>query len=83
MQSELGLSDQQTKELKVVFDKSNTQREELKAKYPELEQAKIEMKANKEETDKQLKAVLTAQQHSKLQERRPKMGHRKGCADCN
>ncbi len=83
MQSELGLSDQQTKELKVVFDKSNTQREELKAKYPELEQAKIEMKANKEETDKQLKAVLTAEQYSKLQERGPKMGHRKGCEDCN
>ena len=45
---------------------------QLKAKYPELEKAKAEMKTLHQETDSQMKKVLTPEQFKKYQQHKPK-----------
>ena len=77
MKTNLDLTDSQVTELTQIFEQKQAQREEIQAKYPELTNAKKEMKLNREDTQKQLESVLTPEQFKMMNERGPKNG--KGC----
>lgn len=78
MKENLNLTSKQEAELKAVFEDSATKRKEIKSKYPELEEAKKQMKTLKKDMKAQLKEVLTDEQYEQWESSRKKGHGKKG-----
>ena len=80
MKSKIELTASQEKELLQLFNELESELNAIKAKYPELDDAKAEMKALRQETDTEMKKVLTPEQLGKYKQHKNggKKGNKKG-----
>lgn len=76
MKKELDLTTDQVTEINVVLTQTKKEMSAIQDKYPEVKMAKKELRQIKEETNQQLKMVLTPEQFQKL-EMRTKKGNGK------
>lgn len=65
MKSELNLSDDQVAEITKLDAEMESKREAIKKKYPQIEEAKTEVKSLKKATNSKIKEVLSEEQYEK------------------
>lgn len=70
MDEKLNLSEEQNEKLTAIFYESAVRMEAVKAKYPELKDAKNEMKAVKQSSKQDLKKILSEDQLKKMHQLR-------------